>query len=108
MKWAKDDYVCVIFNLHVDHHAAGLSRARSAFRRLIDRAIECGGSYFLTYHRYASREQLLHCYPEFPEFSRRKHEWDPDERFSSDWFRHHEALLSTTSAPPAGCRTPDR
>jgi FAD/FMN-containing dehydrogenase len=94
LKWAKDDYACVIFNLHVDHDSAGLARARLAFQRLIDRAIEFGGSYFLTYHRHATREQLLQCYPEFPEFLRRKHEWDPGERFSSDWFRHYDSLFS--------------
>ncbi|MDQ1241215.1 MAG: hypothetical protein QG550_466, partial [Pseudomonadota bacterium] len=53
LAWARDDYACVIFNLHVDHHADGLARARTDFQRLIDRAIEFDGSYFLTYHRYA-------------------------------------------------------
>jgi FAD/FMN-containing dehydrogenase len=94
LKWAKDDYACVIFNLHVDHDDAGLARARRAFRRLIDRAIEFHGSYFLTYHHYADRTQLLRCYPEFPEFLRRKRAWDPHARLSSDWFRHCEALFS--------------
>jgi FAD/FMN-containing dehydrogenase len=94
LKWAKDDYACVIFNLHVDHEEAGLARARAAFRRLIDRAIDFGGSYFLTYHRYADRVQLLRCYPEFPEFLRHKRERDPEERLSSDWFKHYDALLS--------------
>jgi FAD/FMN-containing dehydrogenase len=94
LKWAKEDYACVIFNLHVDHHAEGLDRARTAFRRLIDRTIDFGGSYFLTYHRYADREQLLRCYPEFPEFLRRKRAWDPEARLSSNWFEHYEALLS--------------
>lgn len=94
LTWAKDDYACVIFNLHVDHDQAGLDRARNDFRRLIDRAIAVGGSYFLTYHRHADREQVLRCYPEFPEFLRRKHAWDPEERFSSDWFRHYDALFA--------------
>jgi len=94
LKWAKEDYACIIFNLHVDHHAEGLDRARRAFRRLIDRAIDFGGSYFLTYHRYADREQLLLCYPEFPEFLRRKRTWDPEARLSSNWFEHYEALCS--------------
>jgi FAD/FMN-containing dehydrogenase len=94
LKWAKEDYACVIFNLHVDHDEQGMARARHAFRQLIDRAIDFGGSYFLTYHRYADAEQLLHCYPEFPEFLRRKRNWDPDMRLSSNWFQHYEALLS--------------
>jgi FAD/FMN-containing dehydrogenase len=94
LKWAKEDYACVIFNLHVDHDEQGMARARNAFQQLIDRAIDLGGSYFLTYHRYADAEQLLHCYPEFPEFLRRKRNWDPDMRLSSNWFQHYEALLS--------------
>jgi len=94
LAWARDDHACVIFNLHVDHHASGLSRARLAFQRLIDRAIDFDGSYFLTYHRFARRDQLLRCYPEMPEFLRLKRSVDPDERFSSDWYRHQVSLLS--------------
>ncbi|MDQ1344704.1 MAG: hypothetical protein QG586_234 [Pseudomonadota bacterium] len=93
LAWARDDYACVIFNLHVDHHADGLARARTDFQRLIDRAIEFDGSYFLTYHRYALRDQLLRCYPQMPEFLRRKRAFDPEQRFSSDWHRHQVALL---------------
>jgi FAD/FMN-containing dehydrogenase len=93
LAWASDDYACVIFNLHVDHHADGLARARTDFQRLIDRAIKFDGSYFLTYHRYARPDQLLRCYPQMPEFLRRKRAFDPDERFSSDWHRHQVALL---------------
>jgi FAD/FMN-containing dehydrogenase len=94
LRWAKEDYACVIFNLHVDHDRAGFARARRSFQRLIDRAIEFGGSYFLTYHRHADRDQVLRCYPEFPEFLRRKHAWDPGDRFASDWFRHYDRLIA--------------
>jgi FAD/FMN-containing dehydrogenase len=94
LKWAKQDYACVIFNLHVDHHAAGITRARADFRRLIDRAIEQSGSYYLTYHRYARRDQLLRCYPEFPHFLARKLAWDPQECFGSDWYRYHRAWFA--------------
>jgi hypothetical protein len=66
LAWARQDFACVIFNLHVDHHTAGIARARLAFQRLIDCALEFDGSYFLTYHRYARRDQLLRCYPQMP------------------------------------------
>jgi FAD/FMN-containing dehydrogenase len=94
LAWASDDFACVVFNLHVDHHEHGIARARLDFQRLIDRAIEFGGSYFLTYHRFARRDQLLQCYPQLPEFLRRKRALDPCQRFSSDWHRHHLALLA--------------
>ena len=98
LKWAKEDYACVIFNLHVDHDPVNLARSGEDFRRLIDRAIEQGGSYFLTYHRHALRNQLLACYPEFPEFMQRKRRWDPEGRFASDWSRHCEQLLGTAAS----------
>lgn len=94
MAWAKERYACVVFNLHVTHDAHGIEKAKRDFRRLIDRAIEHGGSYYLTYHAWAQREQVLKCYPQFPEFLRLKLKYDPAETFQSDWYRHHRALLS--------------
>ncbi len=52
-----------------------------------------GGSYFLTYHKYARRDQIEACHPRFASFLRRKREIDPDERFQSDWYRHHRSLF---------------
>ncbi len=95
LAWAKRPYACVIFNLHVEHDEAGLRKAQAAFRQLIDRGIGFGGSYYLTYHRWASREQVLSCYPQFPEFLEKKKHYDPDERFQSDWYRHYRGMLQT-------------
>jgi FAD/FMN-containing dehydrogenase len=94
LPWAKDRFACVIFNLHVDHDRPGLAKAEEDFRRLIDRGIEHGGGYFLTYHRWASRRQVLACYPELPEFLRRKREHDPGERFQSEWYRHYRTMFA--------------
>ena len=94
LAWASEDFACVIFNLHVDHHEPGIARARLDFQRLIDRAIEHDGSYFPTYHRFTRRDQLLRCFPQMPEFLRRKQALDPCQRFSSDWHRHHLTLLA--------------
>jgi hypothetical protein len=56
-------------------------------------AVRRNGSYYLTYHRYARREQVLKCYPNFPEFLRLKRRYDPGERFQSDWYRHYRAMF---------------
>jgi FAD/FMN-containing dehydrogenase len=71
-----------------------VEKAKHEFRRLIDRGLENGGGYYLTYHRWATRAQVLAAYPRFPEFLRAKLRFDPDERFASDWYRHHKALLA--------------
>lgn len=96
LAWAKERYACIVFNLHVEHTQAGIDKAKSDFRRLIDRAIEHGGNYYLTYHRWATREQVLTCYPQFPEFLRLKNRYDPTEIFQSDWYRHYSAMFGRT------------
>jgi FAD/FMN-containing dehydrogenase len=93
LAWAKQPYACIIFNLHVVHTPEGLEKAAHDFRRLIDRAIEHGGSYYLTYHRWATRQQIETCYPQFPEFLKLKKKYDPEERFQSDWYRHYRAMF---------------
>jgi FAD/FMN-containing dehydrogenase len=95
LPWARDDWACVIFNLHVRHDPRGLAEAADAFRRLIDLAIARGGSYYLTYHRHAARAQVEACYPTFADFLRLKRRHDPDERFQSDWYRHYRAAFAT-------------
>jgi FAD/FMN-containing dehydrogenase len=55
----------------------------------VNQAPERGGSYYLTYHRWAAKEQLEKCYPQFREFLRLKLRYDPDEVFQSDWYRRY-------------------
>ncbi len=94
LAWAREPWACVIFNLHTVHTDVGLEHSAAAFRRLIDLAAERSGSYFPTYHRWATREQVERCYPQFRDFLDAKLRYDPAERFQSDWYRHHRALLA--------------
>lgn len=89
LAWAKRDYVCVVMNLHVDHNPQGIASSADDFRRIIDHAIDLDGSYFLTYHRWATRRQTQTCYPQMAQFLQLKRRYDPDEVFQSDWYRHH-------------------
>ncbi len=94
LTWARESWACIIFNLHTPHTEAGLASSAEAFRMLIDLARARGGSYYLTYHRFASGEQLEACHPRFREFLAAKHQLDPDDRFTSDWYRHYRGALS--------------
>lgn len=90
LNWAREDFACVIFNLHTEHTPEGLTSSRCHFRQLIDLAMKHGGSFYLTYHRFAAWEQVIGCYPQFPEFLRLKKKYDPQLRFQSEWYRHYE------------------
>jgi FAD/FMN-containing dehydrogenase len=93
LAWAREPWACTIFNLHTEHTPEGIARSAAAFLRLIDIAISYGGSYYLTYHRFARRDQVERCYPQFADFLRRKLELDPEERFQSDWYRHYREMF---------------
>jgi len=99
LAWATEPWACVIFNLHVDHTPAAIERAADAFRLLIDLAVARHGSYYLTYHRWATRAQVEACYPQFSEFLELKRRYDPEERFQSEWYRHCRALFRSQPVP---------
>ena len=94
LPWAQQPYACTVFNLHTIHSPEGLKRSEYAFRRLIDMAAGHSGTYYLTYHRYATRSEVERCYPQFAEFLRLKKKYDPDERFQSEWYRHYRAMFA--------------
>jgi FAD/FMN-containing dehydrogenase len=94
LAWAREPWACVIFNLHVEHTRSGIEFAAYAFRRLIDLALAEGGSFYLTYHRWATRAQLDAAHPRLGEFLGRKLARDPAERFQSEWYRHMKRLYA--------------
>jgi FAD/FMN-containing dehydrogenase len=95
LAWARESYACIIFNLKVDHSEFGKERAARTFRGLIDLALSKGGSYYLTYHRFAGKDRMEKCYPQFGRFLEHKKSHDPEERFQSDWYRHYRDMWST-------------
>jgi FAD/FMN-containing dehydrogenase len=95
LAWAKQPYACIIFNLLTLHTPAGIEASARSFRGLIDLAIARGGSYYLTYHKFAKPEQVMACYPQFKEFLDLKRRYDPAERFQSDWYRYYRKLFAS-------------
>jgi FAD/FMN-containing dehydrogenase len=91
LAWAREPWACVVLNLHVD--PAGRDAAAGHFRALIDRARELGGSYFLTYHRFASAAQVEAAHPAIRQFLATKQRLDPEGVFQSDWYRHLSGLF---------------
>jgi FAD/FMN-containing dehydrogenase len=94
LPWAKQNYACVIFNLHTPHTPGGVEATAQAFRRLIDMAIARGGSFYLTYSKAASVDQVRACYQNFERFLDVKRSLDPQERFQSNWYRHYRDLFA--------------
>ena len=94
LPWARERYVCMVVNLHVPHTDKGQESAADAFRELIDLVLAQRGSYYVTYHRHARKDQILAAYPQFPDFLAAKRKHDPEERSQSDWYRHHKKMFA--------------
>lgn len=94
LAWAREPWVCIVCNFHVMHTQQGIRKAAEDFRRLFDRAIEFGGSYFLPYHRWATRRQVEACHPRFVEFLKLKNKYDPSGFLQSNWWRHYRQMFS--------------
>ena len=93
LRWAKDDYACIIFNLLVEHSLDGIAHGEKQFQGLIDCALDEGGSYYLTYHRWARQDQVERAYPEFRQFLTLKDRYDPSGVFTSEWHRHYRRMF---------------
>ena len=98
LAWAREAFACVILNLHTPHTTDGNAGSAAAFRALIDLAIAHAGSFYLTYHRHATRAQMLACYPQFPDFLAAKRRHDPQLAFRSDWYQHYQEQFDGISA----------
>jgi FAD/FMN-containing dehydrogenases len=94
LAWAKKSYACIIFNLHTEHSTLGQEASAAAFRELIDLAHKYGGAFYLTYHRHARKDQIESIYPQFEQFLKLKRTYDPQERFSSEWYQHYQRMFS--------------
>lgn len=92
LAWAKKRYACVIFTLHCASDAPALRKTSRVCRQLIQVGTKRNGSFYLTYNRFAGRDEIDSAYPQFAEFLALKKKYDSTELFQSDWYRHYKAL----------------
>ncbi len=92
LAWAKKRYACVIFTVHSPSEARALRKTGELCRQLMRGGTKRGGSFYLTYNRFATRDELDTAYPQFGDFLLLKKKYDPMELFRSDWYRHYKAF----------------
>ncbi len=66
--------------------AEAQAHAQAVTRQLVEAAIQNGGTYYLTYQLYPSPEQLHRAYPNAQRAFERKRFYDPEERFTSQFY----------------------
>jgi hypothetical protein len=73
----------------------GLSKQAQAHtaevtQRLVDAAIKYGGTYYLTYQQYPTKEQMYAAYPHAPYVFAQKKVYDPEELFYSEFYAKYK------------------
>ena len=74
---------------NVDLSPEGQARTAAVTQRLVDAAIENGGTYYLTYQLYPTPEQLHRAYPNARHAFERKRFYDPEELFTSQFYQKY-------------------
>ena len=87
LAWAREDWACVVLNLHVRHDDQGFRQLQQQMQCMYDLALSFAGSFYLTYGLHARAEQLRQAYPAIDEFIRAKQLFDPHAVLQSNWYR---------------------
>jgi FAD/FMN-containing dehydrogenase len=64
----------------------GIREARDWTRELVDLCLSLNGTFYLTYQRYPTPQQVRRAYPMLDEFVGEKRKWDPAERFTNRFY----------------------
>jgi FAD/FMN-containing dehydrogenase len=83
------DVFAIIQMSNVGFSEEAQARAAAVTRKLVDAAIEYGGTYYLTYQLYPTPEQLHRAYPNAGRAFERKRYYDPGELFSSQFYERY-------------------
>lgn len=89
LPYAKDDRIAFVLYFNQKLNERDSKKLESATIKLIDLAIQNGGTYYLPYQLYYSPEQLRGAYPEVDSFFALKKKYDPALLFSNAFYEKY-------------------
>lgn len=89
LSYATEDRVAAVVYFRQPLDEASVARTVHVMRALLDRALAVGGTYYLSYHRYATPGQLRAAYPAVDDFFRYKAKLDPEFTFRNQFWSQY-------------------
>lgn len=90
LSYAPDEEMCaLVLYLAVDRNERSYEIVARWTEKVIDAALQCGGSYYLPYQLLASQEQFEAAYPRWREFCAFKRRVDPKGVFSNSLYEKY-------------------
>ncbi len=87
LRYATQDVFSLVMLFHLERTAEADAELAALTRKLIDAALDRGGSYYLPYRLHATRAQFERAYPMAQEFFAAKLRFDPSGRFQNRFYR---------------------
>lgn len=86
LSYAPDERIAIV--LYIDlNKTSDVDTFTEWTQKIIGVALNCGGSYYLPYHLFASKRQFRLAYPQWKTFVMKKREIDPTEKFMSTFWK---------------------
>jgi len=92
LRYASEDVLSFVMFFRIPLNIENDEKLKKLAQKLIDKAIELGGSYYLPYRPYPRMDQFRICYPKVSEFLKIKKHYDPMDRFQNCFYREYMQL----------------
>lgn len=90
LSYAKEDMLSLVLLINLENNPESVEKTGETVREMIDVTLEHGGSYYLPYFGYPTKEQMLKAYPRTEEFFGLKEHYDPDHRFMNLFYEEYQ------------------
>lgn len=90
LSYAKEDMFGLVLLINQGNSSEDIKKTEMVVQKMINATLEHGGSYYLPYYPYASREQIRKAYPNIDLFFKKKKELDPNEVFVNLFYKEYK------------------
>jgi FAD/FMN-containing dehydrogenase len=90
LSYAKEDMFGLVLLINQGKSQKEISKTQKVVQKMIDATLHHGGTYYLPYYPYASKEQLHQSYPNIDMFFHKKKEVDPNEVFVNLFYKEYK------------------
>ncbi|KAF2073892.1 hypothetical protein CYY_004780 [Polysphondylium violaceum] len=84
-----DGSYAFVFYFRIRRTAEGDHLLRSYQNKFINITLQEGGTFYLPYRHHYTKKQLHEAYPGFENFKLEKSKFDPNNRFTNQWWNHY-------------------
>ncbi|WP_459500568.1 FAD-binding oxidoreductase [Bacillus sp. C1] len=89
LSYAKDDMFALVLLINQGRSESEIKRTKAVLGKMINVTLKHGGSYYLPYYSYPTKQQLKKAYPRIEEFLQKKKEIDSGERFVNLFYKEY-------------------